>query len=79
MRPDTLRCKCGEPAERNEYGELLCELCALFSSRGTVQRIQEERRSNSLFTRRPLIGDEEEDETDCTDLPELYLVEPWWR
>jgi hypothetical protein len=26
-------CECGEYAERNEYGELLCETCAMFTDR----------------------------------------------
>jgi len=35
----TLLCKCGEPAERNDYGELLCRSCAQTSDRGIYSRL----------------------------------------
>jgi hypothetical protein len=31
-------CECGEYAERNEYGELLCETCTMFTDRALSRR-----------------------------------------
>lgn len=35
----TLLCKCGAPAERNDYGELLCLSCGQTSDRGIKSRL----------------------------------------
>jgi hypothetical protein len=32
-------CKCGEPAERNEFGELVCPICAKTTERAIKKRL----------------------------------------
>jgi hypothetical protein len=37
--PQTHFCRCGEPAERNEFGELVCPGCARATDRAIKRRL----------------------------------------
>ena len=47
--PQTHFCKCGLPAERNEFGELVCEDCAPTTDRAIRKRLGRIRSGFTLY------------------------------